>query len=306
MSANINDHFTHVAEGTKTELASPGHSIGGTSINVNDASKWVTDTSVYFGIDQQDANGLRIPDTYSEWKGIVSDNSIGSMVLVGGVDQEYTAGSTIRVYMLVTPSWANAIVDGILPQHKQDGAHGAITADSVVTTGDGTIGGNLTVSGPEATLPSSTITPNNLLTGAGTNWDPKSWTPVLQNLTVGNGTLTGQTTQVGRRIYFEYTLQFGTETTLPTGLDTKLSLPTDIDPSYLEYQKVGEFTLVIGSDLLQGTIYYSGDSPTVILNLIKVNAGTGYINTCAVDTDNISVPSGSLLLGSGSYVIPGV
>jgi hypothetical protein len=122
MAASINDKITDVALFTKTELASPGHTSGGTSINANDLSAWPTAYAVYFCIDKVDAAGVRVAGTYTEWEGIVSGNTIGSMVYKGGDgDQDYSAGSTTRVYMGLTVAWGEALAQGIRTHANPDG-----------------------------------------------------------------------------------------------------------------------------------------------------------------------------------------
>lgn len=161
MTPNILDKFTYVALGTKTELASPGYNIGDTTINCNDLSEWAAAgdfTAVYFGIDQVDADGNRIDGTYTEWKGIISGSSIGSLELINGTDQNYPAASTTRVYMVITAAVFNSMVDGLLVEHNKQGHHtditgtsltvtGAVDGDSLAITADATVGGNMTVTG---------------------------------------------------------------------------------------------------------------------------------------------------------------
>jgi hypothetical protein len=124
MTPNANDQFTFVAVGTKTTLASPGYSEGDDSLNCVDLSKWTIasdKSAVFFGIDRVDDTGTRIPGTYTEWKGVVADNTIGSLQLQDGfVDQDYAAGTNTRVFMLITQSWANSIVTGLLGLMNQD------------------------------------------------------------------------------------------------------------------------------------------------------------------------------------------
>jgi hypothetical protein len=121
--------------GTATTLAAPGHNIAGAAINVVSTTNWPTDTGVAFAMDQVEiVNGeeQRIPGTYTEWVGVVdSPTSIASMVLAYGTDQVYPAGSLTRVYIPVSSTQVNRFAEAFLTQHKQNGTHGAITADSV-------------------------------------------------------------------------------------------------------------------------------------------------------------------------------
>jgi len=127
MTPDINDKFAFVALGTKTELASPGYSIGADTITCEDLSAWAAagaSTAVFFGIDRVevvDNKEQRVAGTYTEWKGIVSGDTIGSLELLEGTDQNYAADGNTRVYMVITSAWANALIEGILASHNQDG-----------------------------------------------------------------------------------------------------------------------------------------------------------------------------------------
>lgn len=128
MPAANTDHFTHVGQpGTATSLAAPGHTIGGTSINVVATANWPTDTGVVFAMDTYTVvNGKAVRDanSYTEWEGVVSSGTvIGSMTLLEGNDQNYPAGATSRVYIPVASSFLKQLVDGILVAHNQDGTH---------------------------------------------------------------------------------------------------------------------------------------------------------------------------------------
>jgi hypothetical protein len=119
-------------------MAAPGHAIGGVSINVDSTSLWPTDTGVIFAIDTTTlVSGVetRVANSYTVWEGIVtSATSIGSMVLISGTDQNYSAGATTRVYILPTSARENRMVNGLLVEHKQTGAHSDITADNATIT----------------------------------------------------------------------------------------------------------------------------------------------------------------------------
>ncbi len=127
MSANINDVFTKVGSpGGATFLTAPGHSIGGTTFTVDSTSLWPTDTAVIFGVDTTSlVNGVATRDvgSYTVWRGLVtSATQVTSCVLMYGTDQDYSAGSTTRVYVLPTSSRENRLVDGLLVSHDNTGA----------------------------------------------------------------------------------------------------------------------------------------------------------------------------------------
>lgn len=144
MAAGINDKFLKVGgEGTITHLASPGKALAATSINVDDASVWPTDTAVSFAMRQveQDADGnnVTVPNTYTSWRGIVAGNTIGSLQLVSGTDQVYAAGSDVEVFINVSSEIHNSLVNGILVSHDQDGTLKANSVDNTAVIADGIV-----------------------------------------------------------------------------------------------------------------------------------------------------------------------
>lgn len=151
MAASSSDKFQLVGNpGSATTLAAPGHTIAGTSFTVVSTSNWPTTTGVTFAVDTYDpSTGLRVPGSYTEWSGVVaSSTSITGAVLRYGTDQNYSAGSTTRVYIPVASQWVAQLVAGLLVEHNQDGTHGALTATSVAATGavsgaTGTFTGNV-------------------------------------------------------------------------------------------------------------------------------------------------------------------
>lgn len=124
MSASSTDYFTEVGNpGTATTLAAPGHSIAGNAINITSSSNWPTNTGAVFAMDTYDVStGKRVPGSYTEWEGVIGTNAISAMVLRYGTDQNYSAGSTTRVYIPVSSSRENRIVQGILLHANQDGS----------------------------------------------------------------------------------------------------------------------------------------------------------------------------------------
>ena len=172
MAPAITDKFVKVgAAGTATQLAAPGHSIGGTSINVGSTTNWPTDTAVVFAIRQVDAQGELVAGTYTEWMGIVSGTTITNLTLVYGTDQIYPAATTTQVYIPISSYAYNRLIDALLTQHKQNGTHGAITADSVNATS--ATFSSLTVSGAATSQGWSALgqVPNTVTPNGNRNFD---------------------------------------------------------------------------------------------------------------------------------------
>ena len=123
------DYFFKVGKpGTATTLSSPGYTTGDTSITVGSTANWPTTTKVAFAIDRAEiiaGEEVQIAGTYTEWTGQVTGaTTIGSMVLSSdspNSDQNYTAGSLTRVYIPVSATRENKLVEGILQHSNQDG-----------------------------------------------------------------------------------------------------------------------------------------------------------------------------------------
>lgn len=61
---------------------------------------------------------------------------------------------------------------------------------------------------------SGVITPEKLVTGSGTTWPWISYTPTLNNMTLGNGTLVAKYRQIGKNIDLRISIVWGSTTSL--------------------------------------------------------------------------------------------
>ena len=143
MSASANDKFMKAGAGTVTTLSAPGKALSATSITVGSTTNYPTDTGIVFAIRQVDVNGELVTGTYTEWAGTVTSGTTLSMdaAPVYGSDQVYPAGSTTQVYIPLSSSAHNKMVDGLLVSHDQDGTlkagavdNAAVLASNVVET----------------------------------------------------------------------------------------------------------------------------------------------------------------------------
>lgn len=138
MSASANDKFMKVGAGTVTTLSAPGKALSATSITVGSTTNYPTDTGIVFAIRQVDVNGELVTGTYTEWAGTVTSGTTLSMdaAPVYGSDQVYPAGSTTQVYIPLSSSAHNKMVDGLLVSHDQDGTlkAGAVDNAAVLAT----------------------------------------------------------------------------------------------------------------------------------------------------------------------------
>lgn len=263
MAATNADYFTHVGSpGTATTLAAPGHTIAGTTFNVVSTTNWPTDTGVIFAVDTVTVtNGVEVRNvgSYTEWEGVVtSSTTISNATLRYGTDQNYSAGSTTRVYIPVSSSRENRLADGLLVAHNQDGSMitGLPLTSPKITTGLNDTNNNelFKVTATGAAVNELTIAnaatgsgPTLSATGGDTNIDinltPKgtgvlkvggntlntgvwtTYTPTLTGITLGTGgTISGQYAILGKTVHYSIKMVLGTSGLL-TGAPT-FSLPT--------------------------------------------------------------------------------
>lgn len=123
MAAANSDLFRKGGANTVTTLAAPGKALAATSITVGSTTNYPTDTGIVIGIRQVDSDGVLVPGTYSEYNATVTSGTTFSIdaVPVLGSDQVYPAGSTTQVFLPVSSSAHNDLIDGLLVSHDQDG-----------------------------------------------------------------------------------------------------------------------------------------------------------------------------------------
>lgn len=124
MPAAVTDKFRKATSGTRPEAAylTATKTIGASSITVNTTTGWATDTGYDFIIYRKDTSGNVVAGTVTTWVGTVSGTTISSLTLKAGTDQEYASGELSVVVPTVTAAWNNALVEGLLESHNQDGS----------------------------------------------------------------------------------------------------------------------------------------------------------------------------------------
>lgn len=158
MAASTADKFKKVGAGTVTTLASPGKALAANSINVGSTANYPSDTGFVVAIRQVDTDGGLVAGTYTEWKATVASETALSLdtTPVYGSDQVYTAASTTQVFIPTSAAAQNELIDGLLAEHSQTGAH---IYDILTLTDQASIAWNLSL-GNIATV---TLTDNRTL-----------------------------------------------------------------------------------------------------------------------------------------------
>lgn len=119
-----------------SSLASPGKSIGAPSINLSDVTAWTTSSKVHFSIYKTQVVGgvtIKDPTTQTDWVGTLAGSVISNLTLTGGTDRAYVAGDIVE--LTPTARMMKDLYDWAIAQHKQDGSHSNITADSITDNG---------------------------------------------------------------------------------------------------------------------------------------------------------------------------
>lgn len=138
MAAAQTDMFKKTGAGTVTTLAAPGKALSATSITVGATTNYPTDTGLVIAIRIVDSAGELVAGTYTEWNAIVASGTSFTIEAapVYGSDQVYPAGSTTQVFIPLSSSAHNDLIDGILTHADQDGTlkAGAVDVAAVLAT----------------------------------------------------------------------------------------------------------------------------------------------------------------------------
>jgi len=121
MTATITDKIMVASSGTRpnpTTLTAQ-KSVGASLLNADDLTGWGTSTPVTFVLYKIDSNGNEVVGTRSDWKGIVSGNTITQLTLTAGTDTIYPAGSP--VIAAATARWADDLTAALISSHNQNG-----------------------------------------------------------------------------------------------------------------------------------------------------------------------------------------
>ena len=141
MPAAITDKLNKVSNGSQPLPAqlSAQKVAGATTASLTAATGWDTTTAKHIRMYQtQVVNGQTVPNqsTICYYKATLSGTTLSNIQLIWsatGSDQTYPAGSTVDL-SVTAGAWDDAM-GAMALEHKQTGAHGAVTADSIVVAG---------------------------------------------------------------------------------------------------------------------------------------------------------------------------
>lgn len=152
------------------------------------------------------------------------------------------------------------------------------TTSTIVTVGgvqlnNGTIGTSSAVTA--ASIATSAVTPEKLLSGAGTGWAWQAFTPSFTNVTVGNGTVIAKYVQIGKTIIGRVGFVLGSSSSVSGSVSFTLPSPANTD--YANNYPIGQLYIEdTGVTGYMGYIQAVG-SPTVIASLFAMNASATYV-----------------------------
>lgn len=132
MSTNVGSvvsHFPSAQNGFTTTLAATIAS-GATTVPLNSAAGYTNGQTVVFVVDPSD------PTKKQTFTGIMDTAGVQviNVVWTAGTNQTHSGGATVVDY--ATATHISMVTKGLLVQHSQAGAHTAVTATSVTTTGN--------------------------------------------------------------------------------------------------------------------------------------------------------------------------
>lgn len=138
--ASSNDKFIKLSPKWVGQIGTGGVDGTTTTIPLASTSGLPTDTAVVAHIDRVDSQGNKTPDKEEVVVGVVSGNNLINCIRgFEGTAQRYSAGAVVEI--LVSAYGWNRLIDGILAEHSQSGAH---TTDTI---SEKTVDAGVTVDG---------------------------------------------------------------------------------------------------------------------------------------------------------------
>lgn len=294
MAATITDKIMVASSGTRpnpTTLTAQ-KSIGASLLNADDLTGWGTSTPVTFVIYKIDSNGNEVVGTRSDWKGIVSGNTITQLTLTAGTDTIYPSGSP--VIAVASARWADDFTAAMLVSHNQNG-----------TLKDGSVGNTTITDGSVTTtkIADANITNAKLSTTTGEVggvW--QTYSPTITNFTLGNGTITYcKYTRVGKNVNYKGRFVYGSTSSF-TGVAT-ISLPVNAAADYLSGDAMNGGAMITDSGVtVRPGIPHFVTSSTMSIAAIATLTGSNPVFTDYTPSTRDIQTSGPITWSTGDVV----
>jgi microcystin-dependent protein len=141
---------------------------GATSLTIQDATGWPTDTAIHFILFKLKPDGVTKDEaTQTEWKGTLSGTTISNLTLTAGTDILYPTGSKIAV--APTAKWAQELIEAV---QSVIGQTGGLAANTVGTS---QIQNNAVTSAKIDSTVTSAISPTGSIVQYGGSSAPTGW-----------------------------------------------------------------------------------------------------------------------------------
>ena len=133
MAATITDYFNNAADGNGTYptlgVVQTTRAAGEAVLACEDLTGWTTETPVHFSTYKLASDGTVDTTTQTDWKGIVSGNTITNLTWIAGAED---TGNSIGDYVELNPTigWLDDLITGILVSLLPNGT----LKDSIVTS----------------------------------------------------------------------------------------------------------------------------------------------------------------------------
>jgi hypothetical protein len=282
MPASNTDKFKKARRRFSTTVGVGAFAQGATTLPLASTAGLDTDTAITLVIDPGTANEEVIT-------GVVSGSNIVNCLRAreGTTDTAHAAGETVTMYFTET-HWDD-LVDGVLTSLDQDGTLKAsavdtasVLASDVVTTAK-ILNSNVTT----AKIADAAITNAKLSTSTD---EPGAWydyTPTLNNVTIGNGTVSARYSVIGKTLFYEGKITRGSTTSFTNTV--QISFPKTISSTAKQGEQNYGFATCIdfGNAIYPAYVTYAS---TTNFNIVVPRADGTYVNTNSANVVNGTVP----------------
>lgn len=148
-----------------------------------------------------------------------------------------TASQTLTNKTLTAPAISGGTIDNSTITVDSIAGH---TSSTIVTVANLQISNGVLNTANAVTSTSvaaGAIQPQALQSGTGSGWSWQAWPPTYANFTVGNGTVSAKYIQIGKTVFFKYTITLGT--TSAVGSSPTISLPVTAQAAYVVNDPLG-------------------------------------------------------------------
>jgi len=179
-------------------------------------------------------------------------------------------------------------------------AANGVTVDGVKLK-DGALATNNSV--VTANITDAAVTPAKLVSGTGSSWVGQSYTPTLTGLTLGNGTMSARYMQIGKRVFGDLIIVFGTTTTVTGSVSFTLPVTANSFYNSMTHMPFGECSLVDEGTAIYKATLDANSSTTSATIYVHVASGTYLTDTTISSTVPFTWGSSDKIGAAFSYEV---